>query len=150
MAVEEMTRLGALVGRWRTEGWTIETGADPRARIEAVDTYRWLPGRFAILHTVNARVGDEHVEGAEIIGWNPDREAYATLYFGSDGLNGYEASLAEEEGTLTWRMTSRRDRGTGTFSTDGDVIDGHWELLDGRSWRTWMEITLTRIARQTT
>jgi hypothetical protein len=37
-------RLGALVGRWRTEGWTIATSDTPAARIEATDTYEWLPG----------------------------------------------------------------------------------------------------------
>jgi hypothetical protein len=46
------------------------------------------------------RVGKEHVEGAEIIGWDPARDAYITQYFGSDGPNAYEASLAEENGAL--------------------------------------------------
>jgi hypothetical protein len=145
MAIEGVTRLGALVGRWRTQGWTSASDGE-RARIEAIDTYEWLPGRFAVLHTVDARVGDEHVEGAEIIGWDPEREIYTALYFGSDGPNGYEASLTEEDGALTWRMTSPTDRFTGTFSADGDVVEGHWELLDGRDWRPWMEITLTRTA----
>jgi hypothetical protein len=45
-------------------------------------------------------VGKEHVEGAEIIGWDPARDAYITQYFGSDGPNAYEASLAEENGAL--------------------------------------------------
>jgi len=139
-------RLAALVGRWRTEGWTIATPGGRRERIDATDTYEWLPGGFALLHSVDARVGDEHVEGAEIISWDPDREAYATLYFGSDGPNAYEAALSEEGGVLTWRMSSRTDRFTGTFSDDGNLITGHWELLDGRDWRPWMEITLTRMA----
>jgi hypothetical protein len=141
----EHERLEALIGRWRTEGWTSETAEAPAARIEAVDTYEWLPGRFALLHTVDARVGEERVEGAEIIGWDPARSSYITQYFGSDGPNAYEASLTEEEGSLVWSMRSQGDRFTGRFSDDGNTITGQWEQLDAdQSWQPWMEITLTR------
>jgi hypothetical protein len=141
----EHERLEALVGRWRTEGWTRETAESPAARVEAVDTYEWLPGRFALLHSVDARVGEEQVEGAEIIGWDPARSAYITQYFGSDGSSAYEASLTEEQGALVWSMRSRVDRFTGRFSDDGSTITGHWEQLDDdENWRPWMEITLTR------
>src|SRR4029450_3646505 len=106
-------RLAALVGRWRTVGRTIGARG---VLIDAVDTYKWLPGGLALLHTVDARVGDEHVEGAEIIGWDSALREYVTLYCGSDGPNRYEASLSAEAGRLVWRMRSARDRFTGTFS----------------------------------
>jgi hypothetical protein len=141
----EQQRLEALVGRWRTEGWTRETPEAPSARIDASDTYEWLHGGFALLHLVDARMGDQKVEGAEIIGWDPERRLYVTQYFGSDGPNGYEAELREEAGVLVWRMRSERDRFTGTFSDDLDVITGHWELLDDQGgWQAWMDITLTK------
>jgi hypothetical protein len=115
--------------------------------IEAVDTYEWLPGRFGLLHTVDARVGEAHVEGAEIIGWDPARDAYVTQYFGSDGPNAYEASLAEVDDALVWRMRSVTDRFAGAFSDDGNTITGHWERLDDeQDWKPWMEITLRRDA----
>jgi Protein of unknown function (DUF1579) len=137
----EHQRLGALIGVWKTEGWTRE----PALRIDAVDTYEWLPGRFALLHRVDARVGDEHVEGAEIIGYDPERGAYLTQYFGSDGPAAYEANLEERGGARVWTMQSDRDRFTGTFDDTGDLITGHWEQLeDGSAWRPWMDITLTR------
>jgi Protein of unknown function (DUF1579) len=141
----EHRRLEALLGRWKTEGRTEETADAPAVEIDAWDTYEWLPGGFALLHSVDARVGDEKVEGAEIIGWDPARGAYVTQYFGSDGPSAYEASLAEEDGRLTWSMRSAADRFSGTFSDDGDTISGRWEQLDGDgSWRPWMRITLTR------
>jgi len=141
----EHERLSALVGHWRTEGRTRPTADAPAAAIDAIDTYDWLPGRFAILHTVDARVGDERVEGAEIIGWDPERRAYVTQYFGSDGPNSYEASLGDEDGALIWRMRSQTDRFTGTFSDDRTTIVGHWEQRDSDpTWRAWMDITLTR------
>lgn len=139
------TRLAALVGRWQTQGRTREGADSPSAAIDAVDTYEWLPGRFALLHTVDARVGEDHVEGAEIIGWDPARDAYVTQYFGSDGPNAYEASLADEGGVLVWSMRSQTDRFTGRFSADGNTVTGHWEQLDDqKTWQPWMDVTLTR------
>ena len=141
----DQQRLGSLVGRWKTQGWTRETPEAPSARIDAFDTYQWLHGGFALLHLVEARMGDEKVDGAEIIGYDPERGLYVTQYFGSDGPNAYEAELGERDDVLVWRMRSATDRFTGTFSDDRDTITGHWDQLDDEgSWQPWMEITLTK------
>jgi Protein of unknown function (DUF1579) len=149
VAAEEMSaqneRLAALLGRWRTGGQTRETADAPAIEVDAIDTYEWLPGRAGLLHRVDAGMGDERVEGAEIIGYDPDRGTYVTQYFGSDGPAAFEASLEEVEGAQVWRMWSRSQRFAGRFSADGDTITGHWELLDDAAgWRPWMDITLTR------
>ena len=82
--------LTALIGRWKTDGQDQERLREPqRPKIDAVDTYEWAPGGFALLHGVDAKVGDETVEGAEIIGYDPERGAYVTQYFGSDGPAAY-------------------------------------------------------------
>lgn len=139
-------RLDALIGRWKTEGWTTDAPGAPPARIDAVDTYERLPGG-ALLHLVDAQVGDQKVEGAEIIGYDPDRGRYVTQHFGSDGPAAYEASFAEADGALVWTMTSAKDRFTGTFNDDRTVITGHWDALDEDSnWQPWMDIRLTREA----
>jgi hypothetical protein len=141
----EHDRLGALVGRWKTEGWTREAPTVAATRIEAVDTYEWLPGGRALLHRVDAHVGDQKVDGSEIIGYDPARRAYIAQYFGSDGPGAYEASLRNEYGALVWRMQSETERFTGMFSDDGNTIAGHWELLDDDSgWHPWMDITLSK------
>jgi hypothetical protein len=138
-------RLAVLIGRWKTEGWTKEMRAAPAARIDAVDTYDWLPGGFGLLHVVDAKVGGTKVEGAEIIGYDVDRGVYITLYVGSEGLTSYEASLAEETDGLVWSMRSQTTRFTGTFSDDRAAITGYWELLsEGGEWQRWMDITLTK------
>ena len=139
----EHERLVVLVGSWKTEGWTREAAGTLSARIEATDTYERLPGG-ALLHRVDARVGDQKVEGAEIIGYDPARGSYVTQYFGTDGPAAYEAKLSEEDGTLLWAMRSESDRFTGTFSADRNTITGHWEQLQGTTWQAWMDITLTR------
>jgi hypothetical protein len=82
--------------------------------------------------------------GAEIIGYDPDRGTYVTQYFGSDGPAAYEPGFGAVDGAVIWTMRSRANRFTGTFSDDGDSITGHWELLEGSSWRPWMDITLTK------
>jgi hypothetical protein len=141
----EHERLEALIGRWKTDGWTTETEDAPATKVDALDTYEWAPGGYALLHSVEAKMGEEAVEGAELIGYDPQRASYVTQYFGSDGPEAYEASLSEEEGHATWRMQSETSRFAGTFNDDRDVITGHWELRDGDGkWKPWMDITLTR------
>jgi Protein of unknown function (DUF1579) len=139
-----LERLNALIGRWKTEGRTTDASGGPGERIDAIDTYERLPGG-ALLHLVDAKVGDLKVEGAEIIWYDLERGSYITQYFGSDGPSVYEASLTEDDGALVWSMRSKRDRFTGTFNDERTVITGHWDALDDESnWRPWMDITLTR------
>lgn len=122
-------------------------GGQPAAAIGAIDTYERVPGG-ALLHLVDAHVGDQRVEGAELIGYVPELGRYATQYFGNDGPTAYEAELAEAEGRLTWTMSGERTRFTGTFNGDGTVITGFWELLaDGSRWERWMDITLEKERR---
>lgn len=139
----EVRRLQALVGRWHTTGRTRGTALASPAAIDATDEYEWLPGG-SLLHTVDARVGDETVSGAEIIGYDADSRCYLTQYFGTDGANSYQARLSVENGVLTWTMESGRDRFTGRFNQDRDVITGHWEQLRDGSWQPWMDITLEK------
>jgi Protein of unknown function (DUF1579) len=115
----EHRRLEALVGKWHTTGQTHPTPSAPGLQIDAEDTYEWIPGGFGLLVIVDARVGDKRVEGAEIIGYDPLRDAYITLYVGSDGPTSYEARLAEREGDLVWSMHSERNRFTGVFDEEG-------------------------------
>jgi predicted enzyme related to lactoylglutathione lyase len=140
----DLTALQVLVGRWQTRGSTIEGPTGPAAEIDALDTYEWLPGRQALLHRVDARVGEQKVEGAEIIGYDPVQGAYRTQYFGSDGPTAYIATLSEEDAGLVWRMQSADTRFTGTFAESGESIVGHWELFHEDSWRPWMDITLAK------
>jgi hypothetical protein len=142
---DETEHLALLLGRRKTEGWTKGTAGGPPARIDAVDTYEWLPGGRALLHTVDTRVGDEKIEGAGIIGYDPARSAYVTQYSGTDRPAAYEATLSVEDGATLWRMRSQADRFTRVFSGDGNTITGHWELLrDDSTWQPWMDITLTK------
>jgi hypothetical protein len=58
-----------------------------------------------------------------------------------------DTSLVEDGGSLVWTMRSEKDRFTGTFNDDGNMIAGNWDALDDDSnWRPCMDITLTREA----
>jgi Protein of unknown function (DUF1579) len=140
-----LRRLEVLIGTWKTEGWTRATGEVPAERIDATDTYEWLVDGVALLHRVNARVGELKVDGAEIIGYDPERAGYVTQYFGTDGPAAYEADLSDEGERPLWTMRSPDTRFSGGFSDDGDVITGRWQrLVDGSTWTDWMDITLTK------
>ena len=140
-----LRRLQVLVGRWKTEGWTRANEGVPAARIDAIDTYEWLVEGVAMLHRVDARVGDLKVDGAEIIGYDPERGRYVTQYFGSDGPTAYEADLSEQRERPVWTMRSPDTRFSGEFSDDGDMITGRWERMSADStWTDWMDITLTK------
>ena len=135
--------LKPLAGRWHTTGRTTD---QPPIEIDAIDEYEPLPGG-AMLHRVDARMGDQHVEGAEIIGFDPALGHFRTQYFGNDGPSAYEAEFSEENGVRVWSMRGEKERFRGTFNADGDVITGHWERLAGDgTWQRWMDITLTRTA----
>ena len=143
-SVEALERLDVLIGKWKTDGLTTE-GPEGRAqRVDAVDTYERLPGG-ALLHLVDAWVGEVKVEGAEIIGFDPARRTYATQFFGGDDATAYEAMLAKEDGALVWTMVSERNRFRGVFNSERDFISGHWDAVDDDStWQSWMDITLTK------
>jgi catechol 2,3-dioxygenase-like lactoylglutathione lyase family enzyme len=137
--------LSLLVGRWRTTGSTRAIGDAPAVEIDAWDTYSWLPGGCALLHEVDAHVGEQHVEGAEIIGNDPQRGCYRSQYFGSDGPTSYTAAMEQADGSWVWSMRSDQTRFAGTFSIDLTHITGHWErLADDGCWRPWMDIELAR------
>jgi Protein of unknown function (DUF1579) len=143
---EAMERLAVLVGRWHTEGWTRDEAGHQAERIDAIDSYDWLSGGAAVLHLVEATVGERTVEGAEIIGYDPDRGHYATQYFGTDGPTAYDASLSEaDDGARVWEMRSEDTRFRGSFNAGGSVITGRWErLAPDAGWQPWMDITLTK------
>jgi lactoylglutathione lyase len=141
----EDDRLSLLVGRWRTTGTTRAIGDAPAVEIDAWDTYSWLPGGCALLHEVDAQVGEQRVEGAEIIGYDPQRGCYSSQYFGSDGPTSYTATMEQVDGSWVWSMSSNQSRFGGTFSSDLAHITGHWELLaDDGSWLPWVDIELAK------
>ena len=137
-----MARLARILGRWKTTGGTRPEQGEPCERIEGCDHYALMPGGAFIEHRVDGRVGDVEVKGVEIIGWDAERGAYRTWWFGMGG------DRAEFELTFDrhhWRLRGERERFEGRFEHDGETLSGVWERReDGGDWTPWMDVRLRR------
>ena len=81
----EHKRLDIFVGKWNTEGQVLTDSDAPAAKILATDTYEWLPGKFFLLHRVDANIGEEKTEVLEIIGYDASSQMYHAQSFDSQG-----------------------------------------------------------------
>jgi hypothetical protein len=101
----ETRRLGALVGRWRSEGHIVGNSVP----IEGTDVYEWLPGEFFLVHHVDVVVGDQKVQAIEIIGeYDPATDSFTGRAY--DNL-----------GNVTIMHARVDDDGVWTFTGAGDV-----------------------------
>jgi hypothetical protein len=154
----EVQRLGALVGRWRTDGHII---ADPPVPIAGSDIYEWLPGGFFLVHHVDVVVGEQAVQALEMIG-DYDR-----------ATGSFTARAYDNQGNITILHARGDDRGVWTFTGGGDIatpaqpnaeetaavrstltvdaernsMKAFWERsADGSAWEPWMDVSFTRMA----
>jgi hypothetical protein len=154
----EVKRLGALVGRWRTDGHII---ADPPVPIAGSDVYEWLPGGFFLVHHVDVVVGEQAVQALEMIG-DLDR-----------ATDSFTARAYDNQGNITILRAKVDDRGVWTFTGGGDIateaqpdaeetaavrstltvdpeggsMKAFWERsADGAAWEPWMDVSFTKMA----
>src|SRR5262245_39255859 len=73
-----LDRLDVFIGRWLTEGETVETPETPSVRILASDVYQWAPGGRFIMHPAYGRIGEQDVGGLEVIGYDPATDEFRT------------------------------------------------------------------------
>jgi hypothetical protein len=145
----EHERLEVFLGRWKTEGQAYEGPFGPAARITAVETYEWLPGRQFLVHRLEGRLGDNDMACIEVTGYEASSGSYSVRSFYNDGTHLFWQ--ARESGG-TWTFTgdgksegkSLKMRCTTVFNA-GDTITGRFEYSrDGSSWHPFWETTLTR------
>jgi hypothetical protein len=137
------TLMGALEGRWRTEGKTVVMKDSPSIAIAGTDTYEWLPGGFFMIHHVDVRMGQDEARTLEVIGYDVATNTYPTTFFDNQGNTGsYRATVNQG----VWTFQGVADRATLTISNDGTTMQAHWERSDdGIQWQDWMFISLTRL-----
>ncbi len=157
-------RLGALVGRWRTEGHIV--GDDP-VPIVGTDTYEVLPGGHFLVHHVDVMVGDEQVQAIEIIGdHDPVTDSFTARAYDNTGAVTTMHAGVDQAGVWTFvggpdvapaaRTTDQPAEGavrsTLTIADDGRSMTALWERADDRTaaWEPWMDMrfTLTPAVRQ--
>jgi hypothetical protein len=154
----EIQRLGALVGRWRSEGHIV---GDPAVPITGTDIYEWLPGGFFLLHRVDVMIGEQPVQALELIGeYDPATDAFVARAYDNLGNITLMQARVDEQGV--WRFSGGGDvapvaqpldaegggavRSTLTISADRSGMRARWERSDdGASWQPWMDMTFTRM-----
>jgi hypothetical protein len=146
-------RLGAIVGRWNTTGRLL---TDPPVPVVGTDTYEWLPGQHFLVHHVDVRVGDQHVQAIEIIGeHDADGDAFLARSFDSAGSSEVMRLEIDDDGVFHFAggpdiapaaRSGDAPAGGAVRSTLRPAVDRRtmaalWERADdGATWEPWMEI----------
>lgn len=99
----ESQKLNAFIGRWHTTGPIYENGV-VIGQVNALDTYAWLPGNYAVIHHADSQMGDTKVHGIEIIGYDPALACFYCPFFDDQDSVGHE-TLREEESIWVWEGT---------------------------------------------
>jgi hypothetical protein len=143
-----VTALSLFVGEWKI---LATFGDEPPADIGAWVTFEWLPGETFLIERWEVPI-PEAPDGIAIIGADPKSEGnFLQHYFDSRGVvRVYKMSI---EGGV-WKLWRDEpdfspldfaQRFTGTFSVDGNTIEGRWEIChDGKTWEHDFDLTYTR------
>lgn len=151
---EALARLDVFVGEWALEA---RFPADQRAPSTAAEEgpqvrsrFEWaLDGQF-LLQRTHIPI-PEAPDSLTIVSVDPKTGAYTQHYYDSRGVARlYAMSLADGVWTLTrespdFTPLDFRQRFTGTFGDDGNVISGAWEIcFPGADWKHDFALTYRR------
>jgi len=141
-----MARLEAFIGEWVMEArFPDGNGGTGRA------VFEWtLDRRFLVCRT---EVPGDVPDGLMVMGYDPGRMPYCQHYFDSRGvarvyamdLSGGVWTLLRDSADFTPLAFAQRY--TGTFSSDGQRIDGRWESAqDGVTWELDFHLNYTKVS----
>lgn len=145
---ERLDRLEIFLGEWRLEAPAFPL--PPELADSSRTTFEWtLDGAF-LLQQAFVPV-PEAPNGLCVIGLDAG-DGYTQHYFDSRGIARlYAMTFDGREWTLERRAPDFspldfHQRWLGTFSADGNTIEGRWETLpDGRDWELDFELTYHRV-----
>jgi hypothetical protein len=138
----DMAALDVLVGEWMMEAGP--PGGPPWPG-DARVSFEWLADAYLIERWTVAL--PEAPDGIAIIGPDQSGEQLVQHYFDSRGVaRVYGMSL---EGGV-WKLWRDGDdfsqRFSGSFSDDGQRIEGRWEIVhDGKTWETDFDLTYIKV-----
>jgi hypothetical protein len=146
--ISENKRLNVFLGKWHTLGNIYDEEGNITGKVDAIDTYEWLHGEYAMIHYANSKMGEIQIEGIEIIGYDPVRKAYFGPFFDNQGSVGWEEIKLDKE-TWTWNgenvMGVKYHRCKAVFKNEKTITALHEHSDDGKKWLKWMDITLSKI-----
>jgi hypothetical protein len=139
--------LDSFIGAWNMEA----AFPDVPPTVGGQTVFEWMPGQQFVIQRWQV-AHPEAPDGIAIIGFDDGREAYLQHYFDSRGVaRVYEMSFSNGTWKL-WRNSpdfsplNFSQRFTGTFSDDGNAIEGSWEIShDGSSWEHDFGLTYTKV-----
>jgi hypothetical protein len=142
-----LDRLEPFVGEWDLD---VSLPSPDEVRARAV--FEWaLDGRF-LVQRVEISI-PEAPNSIALIGADPGGDAFTQHYYDSRGVIRLYA-MTFEDGVWTLLRDSPDfselnffQRYTGTFSVDGDTIDGHWEMShdEGATWEHDFDLVYRRV-----
>ncbi len=131
--------LNAFAGTWRTSG--MMPAQHSPVMITGTDTYKWLPGGYFLLHTVDVMMGEERRQSIEVIGYDTTAGHYTMHAFDDKGTASVMTAECRHD---VWTFQGDTLRFSGEFDPAHKVISGVWEtLLDGH-WTHLMNIALNK------
>ena len=132
--------------------WDLVVSLPSPDEVTARATLEWtLDGRFLLQRTEISI--PEAPNTLSIIGPDPRGDAYAQHYFDTRGVVRVYA-MTFEDGVWTLRRESPdfsdlsfHQRYEGTFSEDGNTIDGHWDIShdEGATWERDFDLVYRRV-----
>lgn len=143
-ASSQLECLDPFVGIWDTTGMVLSGPAGEPVKFKGTDTYEWLPGGHFLFHRYEANIPGEPEVGIEIIGYDPQRNAYTMYAFDSQGsVNILEGHFEMD----SWTFIGANTLFSGGFRDRGAVFAGLWERRPGAGldWQPWREVTLHKV-----
>jgi len=128
--------LNPYIGKWKTESLT-QSGEV----ISGTDTYEWIEGGFFLTHKVDVTFDKKKIQSLEITHYDDMEDVFRSQSFDNDGNISISTLKIYDDIILIFADT---ERFKGNFKTNS--IEGLWEQFDGKSWMSWMDIKLTRLA----
>lgn len=146
VTADNMRAFETIVGRWRTSGTAFDEQGEPVAIIDGTDEYEWMPGGRWIVHRVDVRMGDDHVQALELIGEHDAvTDTYAMRAF--DGSGAYGRMTANLNADGSWTFLGDGMRSTLWPSKDKSSMTARWERQDeSGSWIHWMDMRFVAMA----
>jgi hypothetical protein len=143
-----LEQLRPFVGEWSIE--MIPPGGEPSGDVGARVTFEFMPGERFLVERWSVPFPDAP-DGLAIIGHDEDRGTLLQHYFDERGVaRVYEMRFAD--GVWELERTSPADsddfsqRFFGTFSEDGQTIEGRWEIChDARTWEHDFDLNYRRL-----
>jgi hypothetical protein len=140
-------KLEVFLGKWHTVGQIYE---DYRVtgEVDAIDTYEWLAGQYAMIHYADSNMGVLKIHSIEIIGYDPSRKAFFGPFFDDQGSAGWE-EIRFENNTWIWNgenvMGVKYHRCKASFQDKNTITAMHEHSNDRMSWKKWIDITLSKM-----